>query len=276
MTANVRSSVISGKWYPGDPGRLKELIQNYINQVDVQLSEGSVMGLVAPHAGYMYSGQVAAYGYKQILGKEYDLVVILSPMHQMYAGDLVVHSADFYETPLGQVPVDKELLLELEKQIELNYVPADGEHSLEIQLPFLQSVLKEFQILPLMMGLSDVSVCREFSDILSKLLMNKNFLMIASTDLHHISDYNEVVKRDKTVFEVLKSYDMKHITTVLSSPGCSVCGRVPLTIMLETLNKMGADQVKILKYSNSGDVTGEKQSGHYTVGYLSAAVIKSI
>ena len=275
MSTSIRSSVISGNWYPGDPGRLKKLIQNFLKQVDVQLSEGSIMGLVAPHAGYMYSGQVAAYGYKQLAGYNYDLVVILSPMHQMYAGDLVIHSADYYETPLGRIRVNRDIVNELEKVTELNFVSVDGEHSLEIQLPFLQVVLKDFQILPLMLGLSDVSGCEPLSNILYNLLKDRNFLMVASTDLHHIPDYDRVVERDKAVVDALKGYQTEKIIRVLSLPDCSVCGRVPLTLMLQTLEKMGADQLKILKYANSGDVTGEKQSGQYTVGYVSAAILRS-
>jgi len=278
MSKKIRRSIIAGSWYPGTPGALRSTLEGYFNNVEPTTLDGELVGLIAPHAGYMYSGQTAAYAYKQLEGKSYPIVVILSPLHRLWgAGPFVTTSADAYETPLGQVPVNTALVDALDRRIGLNRVFHDDEHSLEIQLPFLQYILGEFTLVPVMIGAPDVTAARELAPALAEVIQEEaqdNTLIVASTDLHHITDYNEVVRRDKVVVEAIASYDLTRIERVLSPPDCSVCGRVGVVAMLRAARTLGADRVRILHHTNSGDVTGIRVPGQYTVGYLAAAVYK--
>ena len=268
----VRRSVIAGTWYPGQPEELRRTVNGFLSNVEPQPIGEEVVGLIAPHAGYAYSGQTAAYAYRQVKGLSYDVVAIVSPVHRMSLGRFAVTSAAAYETPLGLVKLDGELLGALEEKVRLNRVGRDGEHSLEIQLPFLQVALGDFRLLPVMIGQSSFEAGEELGTALVEVLRDEKALVVASTDLHHIENYDEVVRRDKVVVDAIASFDMARIKEVLSPWDCSVCGRIPVYAMLTAARALGADKVRILHHTNSGDVTGIRVPGQYTVGYLAAAV----
>lgn len=268
----VRRSVIAGTWYPGQPEELRRTVNGFLSNVEPQPIGEEVVGLIAPHAGYAYSGQTAAYAYRQVKGLSYDVVAIVSPVHRMSLGRFAVTSAAAYETPLGLVKLDGELLGALEEKVRLNRVGRDGEHSLEIQLPFLQVALGDFRLLPVMIGQSSFEAGEELGTALVEVLRDEKALVVASTDLHHIENYDEVVRRDKVVVDAIASFDMARIKEVLSLWDCSVCGRIPVYAMLTAARALGADKVRILHHTNSGDVTGIRVPGQYTVGYLAAAV----
>ena len=275
MEPKIRSSVIAGTWYPGNKNQLENMIQTFFKQAHKKQSDGNIMGLISPHAGYIYSGQIAAYGYKQLCGYTFDTIVIISPLHQMYVGDYMINTADFYETPLGKIPVSRDDVQLLKNKIDISFITADGEHALEIQLPFLQIALKDFSILPIMVGKYDVFSCEDIINALADIFKDRKTLFIASTDLHHIPNYEQVVERDKKVVDTLAKFALPEVRDILSGPDCSVCGKVPISIVLDVTQKLGANTLKILKYSNSGDVTGNRQDGQYTVGYVSAAIFKA-
>ena len=268
----VRRSVIAGTWYPDQPEKLRGTVNGFLSNVEPQPIGEEVVGLIAPHAGYAYSGQTAAYAYRQVKGLSYDVVAIVSPVHRMSLGRFAVTSAAAYETPLGLVKLDGELLGALEEKVRLNRVGRDGEHSLEIQLPFLQVALGDFRLLPVMIGQSSFEAGEELGTALVEVLRDEKALVVASTDLHHIENYDEVVRRDKVVVDTIASFDMARIKEVLSLWDCSVCGRIPVYAMLTAARALGADKVRILHHTNSGDVTGIRVPGQYTVGYLAAAV----
>ncbi len=275
MNAEVRSSVIAGTWYPGNSGQLKKTVEGYFKKAEGASIQREIVGLISPHAGYVYSGQVAASGYKQVVGKSFDVVVVVSPLHQMAVGRYVVSSASHYETPLGRVPVSKELVQKVAGEVDITFVSQDNEHSLEIQLPFLQYALGDFTLLPLMIGHGNVYDCDDLVKAIVKILKGKKSLLVASTDLHHIANYDEVVRKDRAVVEALSSFDLEKIRETLNRRDCSVCGRVPVSIVVEATQRIGAKKLLVLHQTNSGDVTGEKGFGQYTVGYLSAAIVKS-
>lgn len=272
MRQNVRRSIIAGQWYPGQPEKLRGMIDNFLSHVESRLLEDEIVGLIAPHAGYDFSGQVAAYAYRQVKGARYDVVAIVSPLHRLPLGRFAVTSAAAYETPLGLVKLDGELVSALEKSVRLNRVERDGEHSLEIQLPFLQVALGDFGLLPVMIGESSFEAGAELGAALAQILKGKKAFLVASTDLHHIENYDEVVRRDEVVVDAIASFDMARIKEALSPWDCSVCGRIPVYAMLTAARALGADKVEILHHTNSGDVTGIRVPGQYTVGYLAAAV----
>jgi AmmeMemoRadiSam system protein B len=287
---NVRRSVIAGSWYPGTEEQLRKAVQGYLDNVEKEELEGELIGLISPHAGYIYSGQVAAYAYKQLEGASlrqpfdfaqdraqdiaYDAVVVISPVHRVPLGRFAVTSTAAYETPLGLVKLDGELVSALEGKVRINRVGRDGEHSLEIQLPFLQVALGDFGLMPVMIGESSFEAGEEMGTALAEVLKDKKALVVASTDLHHIENYDEVVRRDKVVVDAIASFDMARIKEALSPWDCSVCGRIPVYAMLTAARALGANKVGILHYTNSGDVTGIRAPGQYTVGYLAAAVYR--
>ncbi|MDH7484972.1 MAG: AmmeMemoRadiSam system protein B [Anaerolineae bacterium] len=275
----VRPSAIAGSWYPGTERGLRQMLEGFFARVPEQRLQGRLLGLIAPHAGYIYSGQTAAYSYKLLEGRRYDIVVIMSPNHRAFWGaDIVVSTATHYETPLGLVALDKAFIERLAERVELSGVQRDDEHSLEIQLPFLQYILGDFRLVPLMLNTDRPAVARQLGGLLAELIAasEAGVLLVASTDLHHIPNYEEVVRRDRAVAEALISYDMARIEKVLTEPGCSVCGRMPVIALLEAARALGADRVQVLHQTTSGDVTGDRRPGQYTVGYLAAAVVASV
>jgi len=275
MAEEVRRSVIAGSWYPGSEKGLHAALDEYFDNIDtIGRNVDDPIALISPHAGYSFSGPTAAYAYHTLKGKSYDAVVILSPLHRLPLGRYVVTKARAYETPLGEVHVDQELVETLEKEIPINRSGYDGEHSLEIQLPLLQYVLGNVPILPVMLGTSSLDEGAELGKVLAKVLDDRNALIVASSDLHHIEDFEEVATRDRKVTDALASFDMARIRESLSPPDCSVCGKVPIMAALTAARELGADTIDVLSYTNSAEVTGQKIIGQYTVGYCAAAAYR--
>jgi len=277
----IRQSVIAGSWYPGQPDVLRQTLEGYLADTEKVELEGELRALISPHAGYAYSGTTAAHAYKQLEdGPAFETVAVLSPLHQAYLGRFAVTKAGYYETPLGLVEVDAELVESLGKEVTLNRVGFDGEHSLEIQLPFLQQVLGTFTLLPVMLGESltsgrGLAACRELSAALAKLLRDRGALIIASTDLSHLYDYNDVVRHDRVMIELVERFDVEGLARALIEGRCQACGGAPVVAALLTAQALGANEATVLHYTNSGDVTGNRRPGSYTVGYMAAAIYQA-
>jgi AmmeMemoRadiSam system protein B len=271
----VRRSAIAGSWYPGSASELARNIDGLLSAVDAAPVKGDVKGLVSPHAGYAYSGGVAAYAYKQLEGKTYPHVVIVSPVHQPYGGRYLVTADQYYETPFGLVEVDADLVRQLGEDLDLTFIEEDREHSLEIQLPFLQRLLDEFTLLPVMMGDQSLTSCRELSAALVGVLKDKEAVLVASSDLAHLNDYHEVVAHDSFVQKLVNAFDPEGLAASLARSEAQACGGGPIVTMMLTARERGADSAEVLKYMNSGDVTGIRARGQYTVGYLAGAVYEA-
>jgi AmmeMemoRadiSam system protein B len=276
----TRRSVIAGSWYPGSEKGLMHAVHDYLARVEQPPVAGELVGLASPHAGYAYSGQTAAYAYHQLKGQEVNTVVLMGPSHRAWVGDYATSTEQAYETPLGPVAVDGALVEDLAGRVSLRRVQDDREHSLEIQLPFLQHQLGTFRLVPIMMSAEDPSAALRLAAALAEVVLEKagkgeRVLLVASSDLHHIENYDEVVRRDRAVVEAVAAYDLERLTKLLMAPGCSVCGRMPILTMLHAARTLGADAVEVLHHTNSGEVTGQKWPGQYTVGYMAAAVYKS-
>ena len=270
--SQIRPSIIAGSWYPGRPAELRATIEQYLANVEPTELEGELVGLIAPHAGYIYSGQVAAYAYKQLEGCDFDLVAIISPVHRMYMGTYAVTSYAYYETPLGLVPVATDLVDRLGEELSLTRVRQDAEHSLEIQLPFLQYVLGEFRLLPIMMGDQDWGSCQRLASALAPLLTGEKPLLVASTDLSHYYPYNRAVQLDRQVLERIEAFDPRGLFEDLAARRSEACGGGPVITVMLAAQKLGANQARVLRYANSGDVTGNRAQ---VVGYMAAALFRS-
>ncbi|MEW6686240.1 MAG: AmmeMemoRadiSam system protein B [Candidatus Edwardsbacteria bacterium] len=269
----IRESVIAGSWYPGNPETLKEEIKRYLNQARQEVREP--LALIVPHAGYIYSGGVAAFAYKQIEGKSFQTVVIIGPSHRAYFRGFAIYDRGFWRTPLGLVEIDsmlaKEIIAQNPKEIQALPQVHRDEHSLEIQLPFLQVVLDNFKIVPIMMNEQDLASCRLLASALVKSLAEKNILLLASSDLSHYHPYNQALKLDQVVIEAIQKFDPEGLSESLQKGLCEACGGGPIVTVMLTAKGLGAEKAKILKYANSGDVTGDKSG---VVGYLAAGIYR--
>jgi MEMO1 family protein len=270
----IKKSVIAGSWYPGNPEILRRDIENYLNSTSATELKGDVVGLISPHAGYMYSGKIAACAYNVIRGKKYDVVIVVGPSHRVAFHGVSVFSRGGYETPLGIVPIDEDLAEKIKKisPIVTDFPGAHlQEHSVEIQLPFLQVALGDFIFLPMVMGDQDVNTCRELAEAIYKSSQNKKILIVGSSDLSHFYNYNVAKKMDSFVLKYLKEGDAEGLMQSLENGEAEACGGGAMAVVLLTARLMKADKAYFLKYANSGDVTGDKNS---VVGYASAVYCK--
>jgi AmmeMemoRadiSam system protein B len=270
--SDVRPSPIAGTWYPGSQEALGATIDRFLAGVPDRELEGRIIGLVAPHAGYIYSGQVAAHAYKLLQGHRYAQVVVLSPSHRPYPGEFQVTSKRHYETPLGLVQVDQDTVDRLAEYVPITRLERDEEHSLEIQLPFLQRVLGEFLLVPVMMRAQSWEDCQALARALDRVLGEARPLMVASTDLCHAHNYEQVRNTDAATLAALEKGDAHEFwQTAWRMQGA--CGFNAVTTVLLASQQWGASQVVLLHATNSGDVTGQRAG--YVVGYAAAAIVEA-
>lgn len=254
--AGTRRAAVADMFYPGDPGRLSMDIQNMLSGID---HAGPVpKAIIVPHAGYVYSGPVAARAYAR-LKPAADIihrVILLGPCHRVPLSGLATSSADFFETPLGAIPLDREAIdrllpLPQVKEFDLTH---QQEHSLEVQLPFLQEVLNDFSLVPLVVG--DASA-REVQQVLENLWGGSETLIVISSDLSHYHDYSTAQKMDDATRRAIEDLDVNAIHHE------QACGRNPVLGLLQAARQHGM-KVTTLDLRNSGDTAGSKDQ---VVGY---------
>ncbi len=215
----IRESVIAGSWYPGHPETLKKQIEGYLNEAHPALLGGTLVGLIVPHAGYLYSGGIAAYAYKTLIQQPFRRVLILAPSHRAHFQGASVYRLGGYRTPLGIVPLDDEIPDALCRRSSLfHYVPKaeSHEHSLEIQLPFLQVVLGEFRLTPVLMGDQSFETCQKLADAIVHECEGQGVLLIASSDLSHYHPYQEAKRLDQVVLDRVSAFDPAGLAADLS------------------------------------------------------------
>jgi len=267
----IRESVIAGSWYPGKSETLEKEIKKYLNQAKISPLTGNVIGLAVPHAGYIYSGGVAAHAYKLLLDQPFDRVLIVAPSHRAYFEGASVYKLGGYRTPLGTIPLDRDLVDSLLQQpIPIDYVARahSQEHSLEIQLPFLQVILKDFKLTPVVMGDQGYANCAQLAEAIATVCKDKKILLVASTDLSHFHPYDEAKRLDGSVLDRVVAFDPAGLSEDLRKGKCEACGGGPLVTIMLAAQRLGANKSKVLHYANSGDVTGDNSS---VVGYMAAA-----
>lgn len=271
----VHESVIAGSWYPDSPTELRSTINAFLNNVPDRKLSGQLVSLISPHAGYAYSGQVAAYAYKLLRKQKFDTVVIVAPSHHAAFSGISVYDRGSYRTPLGPVPLDRNLIRELkDKDADIRYVPEAHarEHSLEIQLPFLQMVMPGFKLVPLVMGDQSYATCKRLADALAQCSRGKSVLIVASSDLSHFHTYQQAKELDQVIIDHVTKFDPQGLSYDLAIGKCEACGGGPIVTALLASRELGANQADVLYSANSGDVTGDRSR---VVGYLAAAIYKS-
>jgi AmmeMemoRadiSam system protein B len=276
---DVRPSPFAGKWYEGNPKTLARKVDEYLNDAKLPELEGEVMAVIAPHAGHTYSGGVAGYAFAALRGKTPDLVAVITPMHHYYREPLLTTSHGAYHTPLGDIPVDRQTISELnaalqsELGISLFPVSSDPEHSLEIELPFLQRALKsEWKLVPVMLRAQEPKVSQGLGKALAKVLRNKNFVLVASTDLSHFYNQQTALKYDRFMLDQIEAFDPDAAFDAERAEKGFACGLGAFTAVLWASRELGANKVKVLRHATSGDVTGDYSS---VVGYGAAVVLRS-
>ena len=272
----IREPAVAGMFYPDQPDILARDIKRYIENAKKERIEGEIVALVSPHAGYMYSGQVAAHAYKLIEGKAYDTVVVVAPSHRVPFRGASIYDRGGYRTPLGVIPIDTELSGKMEeKWKEIRFLPEAHaqEHSLEVQLPFLQVVSKSFKLVPIVMEPSfRWETCQALSTAIAETLRGRNVLLIASTDLSHYHSYEKAVELDRIVLNHIEKFDPEGLYQDLKGNRTEACGGGPVVTIMLAAKALGANRGKVLKYLNSGDVMGDRSR---VVGYGAAVFYKA-
>lgn len=277
--SEIRPSPIAGYWYSGNPNILRDEILSFVENVKLQPLNGDVIGIMVPHAGYRYSGQTAAYAFRGVLDKTFDLVVVLSPFHAYSPASVLTSAHSYYETPMGKIQVDQPLIdslgnkLEENSSIRMKKIANDEEHSLEIELPFLQTVLSEgFRLLPLMIRSVDSVDAEQIAKELAKVIKDNKVLIVCSTDLSHFYPQQVAEQYDKEMLKQIESFSAENIYQTEARGRGFACGLGAVMVGINTCKQLGADSVKILHYSTSGDITGDSTS---VVGYGAAAFLQS-
>jgi len=272
----IREPAVAGMFYPDQPDVLSRDVKQYIEKAQKGKVEGEIVAFVSPHAGYMYSGQVAAYAYKLIEGKTFETVVVVVPSHRALFKGASLYDRGGYQTPLGIVPVDVALSKKMmEKRKEIQFIPEAHaeEHSLEVQLPFLQVVLKTFKLIPIVMEpYWSWETCQSLATAIAETVKGKNVLLIASSDLSHYHSYQKAVELDKVVLNHIERFDPEGLNRDLGQGRCEACGGGPIISIMLAAKALGANKGKVLKYLNSGDVTGDRSR---VVGYAAGVFYKT-
>ncbi len=265
----VRPPAVAGMFYPADPGELAGTIAAMIPRKTAG-GRAAVRGIIAPHAGYAYSGPTAAKAYSLLCPGAYDTVVIIAPSHREHFEGVSVYDGEAYLTPLGSVPVDAPLREALLREAPFVRSSARGhgaEHAVEVHLPFLQTVIGSFSFLPLVIGNQTPETCFALGEALGNVLRGRKALLVASTDLSHFRSASEAREVDAVMIGDVRSFDPVALMSHLREGATEACGGGPAVAVLTALRALGGTRLDVLGYATSGDVTGDLRS---VVGYMSA------
>lgn len=271
---DIRPSPIAGQWYPADPHRLADSVDEYIRAAGTVTVEGEILAIMTPHAGHIYSGPVAGHAFAALQGLEPELVAVVTPMHYNYHEPLITSAHQAYSTPLGPIRVDREAINALEAQLQvlldfgLASIKNDPEHSLEIELPFLQRALQtEFRLLPVMVRDVSPRVTRALGKALAKALSGRKVILVASTDLSHFYPQNIARNLDGEILRRVEAFDPAGLLKAEEEGKGFACGRGALAAVMWAAQELGANRAQVLNYATSGDVTGDHSQ---VVGYAAA------
>ncbi len=282
MVKQIRPAAVAGSFYPDQPTALAKTIAEMLAKTQRPEINGRVMGLICPHAGYIYSGPVASYAYKIIQGLEFRSVIVIAPCHVEAFPGSAVYPGDAYSTPLGDIDIDRELsekIAAADKRGSVRLsdmghrlVRRGGEHSLEVQLPFLKTMLGEFKLVAIVMGTQDKASCEALAEAIFSAARNRSdILIVASSDLSHFHPAGEALRLDSRIVNLIDNYDYRNLLEELEAEKVEACGGGPIITAMLACRKLGADSAKVVKYAHSGEITGDNSG---VVGYLAAVLFK--
>jgi len=280
----IRKPTVAGSFYDGDTKSLNIQIENcFLHKLGpgklpstIIKGERKIVGLISPHAGYMYSGPVAANGfYKIALGGKPDTIIILGPNHRGFGEDISIMAEGKWETPLGELEIDTDIaekILKNSKIIRNDPKAHQYEHSIEVQLPFIQYIFgKNIKFVPICMTRQDINTDIEIAESICSSVTGKNILIIASSDFTHYEPQEYAENADKQAINAILNFDPKRLYDMIYQQNLSMCGPGPITVMLNICEILGAKKAELLKYATSGDITGMYDQ---VVGYASIIIRK--
>lgn len=261
-----RSAAVAGYFYPSKPAVLRELVQGFL---EPDAPKDSVLGVVVPHAGLIYSGPVAGATYSRICSA--DTYILMGPNHTGQGGRIALMASGSWETPLGEVPIDSEVaasLLEANSLIVEDSQAHREEHSLEIQLPFLQCLTTGFRMVPLCLAGLSYPECenlgKTIAGVMRSYAFSKEVILVASSDMNHYESQEVTFKKDHKVIDVLLTLNPEAFFRAVREYRDSMCGYLPATVLLVAARELGAREAKLVSYATSGDVSGDTDQ---VVGY---------
>jgi AmmeMemoRadiSam system protein B len=275
----VREPAVAGHFYPADAAALSASVETLLSQPgSAAPPPGRTVALVAPHAGYVYSGAVAASAYRLLSRGTFERVVVIAPSHRIALRGSSIFDRGAYKTPLGTVPVDEELAARILERGRGEVVVEPEmhrlEHSLEVQLPFLQATLGDFRLVPIVMGRQEephlTRLAEAVVSAVRDLAIQTRVLLVASTDLSHYHDDERARELDGVLLEDVERLDPAGLAKDLAAGRCEACGGGPLVTTLRAARALGAARAVTLSYATSGDVNGDRSE---VVGYLAAALL---
>ena len=272
---NIKQPNVAGSFYPDNPSELSQMIDTFLNAAKPQAEEGNIFALISPHAGYGFSGGVAAFGYKLIKDKPYKTVIVIGRSHRYNFRGASVYPQGKFRTPLGDIEVDGVFAQKLLNQTpEITFKPevfSGEEHTVEVQLPFLQKVLRDFKIVPIIVGDMALSDCKNLATLLKKAIgERRDVLVVVSTDMYHGGDYQALEATDNLTISFLKNMDSEGLYYGLREEKLQLCGGFAVVTALILSKELGHEKLQVLKYTNSAEVIGAKSN--WMVGYVSCAI----
>lgn len=277
----IRQPAVAGQFYPAVPQELENQIEQFLEKTNPVKTEGEISALILPHAGYQFSGGTAAHGFEKLIGEEIDTVILIGSSHYERFEGISVFPEGFFKTPLGDAEIDSELAEKIIKEDErISFVETAHikEHSLEVELPFLQKVLRNFKIVPIIFGSVSESDYQILARAILKNIKDKNVLLIASSDFSHYPAYEDAEYADGKVIEAILTGQVGNLSETVESlenqkiPGAVTfaCGIDAIKTVMEVEKQLGANEIKLLNYANSGDVSGDQSRvvGYAAIGFF--------
>lgn len=267
----IRKPVVSGYFYPDRKSHLLKMLENFIDEVE---EKEKAKAIVVPHAGYIYSGKTAGFVYSRVIIPE--TVIILGPNHTGYGEPFSVSSHDRWETPIGEIEVDRELvkkLVEKSRYLEEDTVAHEREHSIEVQIPFLQVLRRDIKIVPITLeGYVDNPAWIEIGESIAEVIKEgeKEILIVASSDMTHYQPHNIAEEKDNFAIEAIKLLDENLLIQRIYEKDISMCGYAPVIVSIVASKQLGAKEGKLLKYTTSGEVSGDYGQ---VVGYAGIVIV---
>lgn len=275
----LRRAAVAGQWYPGDAARLAREVEAHLAAAQCEPSDHPLRAIIAPHAGLMYSGPVAAYAYKSIRDIQYRAVVLVGPSHFVAFRGVSLWPRGAWETPFGPVAVDETFAAAIagESREIVERPDAHGrEHSLEMQLPFIAHLFPGVPIVPMVMGHQTRGTAMALGEALARAVESHtpgrpagDVLLVASSDLSHYEDAGTAAAMDAVITRRVDALDPAGLMDALEREPRHACGGGPMVAVLHAARTLGARQGRVLRYADSGDISGDKSS---VVGYLAAAI----
>ena len=269
--SRIREPFVAGMFYPRNENELISEVSLLLKQNEPEVYHSNVHGVVAPHAGYIYSGRTAAFAFNSLLGKDFETAVIISPSHREYFAGISIYDGEGFKTPLGVVPINHDKVNQLSDGSKVIFKGEIGhmkEHGIEVEIPFLQIINKDLSIVPIVMGDQSDLYINELAGHLKKIIDEKT-IIVASSDLSHFYSRPIAEKLDSVIEERINNFDFNSLQKDLNKKICEACGGGPIVAMMKALSDYGMTKAKVLHRTDSGEITRDFNE---VVGYLSAVV----